>query len=331
MTALVFASWLLVPLSLAVQVPQSVPGRAGSVATGAASREGWEFCVVPQTASASEATSQIPHILHQTYKTADLPPVYHRNHESWLQQAPSWEHRVWTDLDNRALIATSYPWFLSTYDSYPYPIERSDAARYFILHRYGGVYADLDIEAFRDPAPLISGGHQLMLFYDWGNTPEIMLDPHPWDSLAPSITNALMASAPGHPFWMYVAKRMQVSKLDSDVWVSSNPSLPDLERFEKIFWATGPWFLSITANDYMKEDPQAHAGITEPKYWSPIPPGNLELMKAFEEKAACMKRFPDAVLFHHSVGEWIFPNKTDPEKLSKKKGGCNRADWSKDL
>lgn len=34
---------------------------------------------------------------------------------------------------------------MPTYLSYPYGIQRADAVRYFILHRFGGVYLDLDV------------------------------------------------------------------------------------------------------------------------------------------------------------------------------------------
>lgn len=50
------------------------------------------------------------------------------------------EHRFWTDDNIRQLIQKQYPWFLDTFDEYPYPIQRVDAGRYFILYHYGGVY-----------------------------------------------------------------------------------------------------------------------------------------------------------------------------------------------
>ena len=40
--------------------------------------------------------------------------------------------------------STRYPWFLETFDGYPYPIQRADAIRYFVLHHFGGIYIDLD-------------------------------------------------------------------------------------------------------------------------------------------------------------------------------------------
>jgi hypothetical protein len=41
-------------------------------------------------------------------------------------------------------MAEEYPWFLETYDGYPFPIQRADAIRYFVLAHFGGTYLDLD-------------------------------------------------------------------------------------------------------------------------------------------------------------------------------------------
>lgn len=65
------------------------------------------------------------------------------------------EYMLWTDASSREFIAEQYPWFLDTFDSYPYPIQRADAIRYFILHYYGGVYLDLDIGCLRRLDPLL--------------------------------------------------------------------------------------------------------------------------------------------------------------------------------
>jgi hypothetical protein len=45
---------------------------------------------------------------------------------------------------DHVLTACRYPWFLETFDGYPYPIQRADAIRYFVLHHFGGIYIDLD-------------------------------------------------------------------------------------------------------------------------------------------------------------------------------------------
>jgi mannosyltransferase OCH1-like enzyme len=56
---------------------------------------------------------------------------------------------------SRDFIAKEYPWFLSTYDGYAFPIQRVDTVRYFILRHYGGIYLDLDNVSLRSRLPLI--------------------------------------------------------------------------------------------------------------------------------------------------------------------------------
>ena len=100
----------------------------------------------------------VPWRLHQTWK--DAWPPKHLFSPRWrhsMQAAnPGWAHRLWTDAENRALVAARYPWLLAAYDGYPSDIQRADVARYVVVHAHGGVYADLDIECFRPFAPLLA-------------------------------------------------------------------------------------------------------------------------------------------------------------------------------
>ena len=106
----------------------------------------------------SRAHSPIPKIIHQTWETNNIPyDVYKKEWvESWKKNHPDWEYKLWTDEDRRALIKRHYLWFLKIYDSYELDIMRADAARYFILHYCGGLYADLDYECLKNIEPLIS-------------------------------------------------------------------------------------------------------------------------------------------------------------------------------
>lgn len=107
---------------------------------------------VPPTTTLTDnnaaTVKRIPRIVHQTYKTTQLPVAWKDTPNKWKEQ--DIDYKFWTDADNRKLIETDFPWFLTTYDSYAYPISRADAARYFIVFKYGGLYADLDIVPKRD-------------------------------------------------------------------------------------------------------------------------------------------------------------------------------------
>jgi len=60
-------------------------------------------------------------------------------------QMRNWTTYLWTDESIEDFLEKHYPAFIPTFKSYPYNIQRVDAARYFILHHFGGVYMDLDV------------------------------------------------------------------------------------------------------------------------------------------------------------------------------------------
>ncbi len=111
---------------------------------------------------------------------------------------PGYKYSLWSDSDLEAFIAKEYPWFLETYQTYPYPIQRVDAARYFILHKYGGVYIDLDItclEAFDKILKNVSKDTDSVL----GATAPL------------GVTNSMLMSKARHPFMEFTMRRLLVS------------------------------------------------------------------------------------------------------------------------
>lgn len=137
----------------------------------------------------------IPPLLHQTWKTEHLPTWAVPLYQSWSKHHPTFEHWLWTDEDNRALVTEHLPTFLETYDALPLNIQRVDAVRYLILYLYGGIYVDLDFECYR-PLDRLLTNYDLVLSYS-GN--------------APVITNSIMMSAPGLPFWLRVLEHIKTA------------------------------------------------------------------------------------------------------------------------
>jgi len=78
------------------------------------------------------------------WTTSEIPTKWKRSAETWITLNKDFAYCLWTDVELEPFVADEYPWLLSTYHDYPYHIQRCDAARYMILHRYGGTYADLD-------------------------------------------------------------------------------------------------------------------------------------------------------------------------------------------
>jgi hypothetical protein len=66
----------------------------------------------------------VPRVLHQTWKTADIPERFSELVSSWTRFNPDLKRRLWTDADIRGMIADNYSWFLPTFDAYPHPIQR---------------------------------------------------------------------------------------------------------------------------------------------------------------------------------------------------------------
>ena len=161
----------------------------------------------------------IPRLIHQTWKSADLPESYRGWFETVDDLHPDHEHRLWTDEDNLRLITDRYPWFVDTYLSYAHDIERADSIRYFILYELGGVYLDLDMELLRPIDELIAADR---LYFTLEAGPSIV------DTV---ISNAFMAAPREHPFF---------ERLISD--------LPGLRRsdvtFADVFNNTGPDMLA---------------------------------------------------------------------------------------
>ncbi|WFD30030.1 hypothetical protein MSPP1_001043 [Malassezia sp. CBS 17886] len=207
----------------------------------------------------AEPRARIPKIIHQTWKTETLP-------ERW---AP---FMLWTDAGSRAFLAAEYPWFLDTFDSYPYNIQRADAIRYFVLHKHGGVYMDLDIGCRRRLDPLLR-----------------------FDAVLPKtipvgVSNDLMFSAPQHPF--------------TEMMIHALPRFNHyfLTHYATVMFSTGPMFVSALYRMFADEYGAARAS-------SPAEPdagfaGIRILPKSLYGKNAKPSDAPDSFFEHLYGSSW---------------------------
>jgi mannosyltransferase OCH1-like enzyme len=86
----------------------------------------------------------IPKIIHQTWKTREIPEQWQNAVRACKATHPDYEYILWTDETMEEFVKTEYPAFFQTYTGYKYDIQRCDAFRYLVLYKYGGVYLDLD-------------------------------------------------------------------------------------------------------------------------------------------------------------------------------------------
>ncbi|MEM1353915.1 MAG: glycosyltransferase [Planctomycetota bacterium] len=168
----------------------------------------------------------IPKIIHQTWKTEEIPPPWQPLVLSWRDMHPDWDYRLWTNETGYDFVAQVYPDFLPFYESFSYDIQRADALRYLVLHHFGGLYADLDFECLQcfdsllDLAPAIFAWEPRQHAHDFG--------------LSQLLGNALMLSIPGHPFLATIIQHLQANPTSAvshnDVLVTTGPIMVDRVR-----------------------------------------------------------------------------------------------------
>jgi len=155
----------------------------------------------------------IPKIIHQTAMAdkSKWNPIWEKCQKSWKEKFPDFEYKMWTDEDLDEFIKTNYKDFYDTvYSKYDKNIKKIDAARYFILYQYGGMYADMDFECKKN---------------FWDQIPQDKV------SIAESATpgeqyqNALMISPKGEPFWLDVIGQLEKNKDHPDVVYATGPRL----------------------------------------------------------------------------------------------------------
>jgi mannosyltransferase OCH1-like enzyme len=159
----------------------------------------------------------IPRIIHQTAPSdkSKWHPIWEHCQKSWREKFPSWEYKFWSDEDLDDFMKNKCGWFYDTWRNYPKNIQRIDAARYFILYEYGGIYADMDFECLNNfeheiPEDKVSFAESPVK-NRWIN-----METH---------QNALMISPAKHPFWIFVFNALVDNLNRPHVLFSTGPQI----------------------------------------------------------------------------------------------------------
>ncbi len=192
--------------------------------------------------------TRVPKLLHRIWKVDDVTTMPRNWGKAFRKcnrvHRGAWQTMFWTDELIRSFILEKFPWFLEKFDSYRYPIQRVDVARYFILYYYGGVYLDLDVSC---PQALDTLLHTM--------------DKMKVSSMIPmtypiGFSNDVMFATKKHPFFHELTK----SLLMHDGWYGS--------EYITIMFTTGPMYLSSIYQDVpdsIKDD----VGILHPELYTP--------------------------------------------------------------
>lgn len=156
----------------------------------------------------------IPKIIHQTAPAnkSKWDKIWTECQKSWFEKFPypEYEYKMWNDKDLDNFIKNDFPWFYDTYINYDVNIKKIDIARYFILYKYGGIYADMDYMCMKNFYHLLPS-----------NKVSISESPHIKNEY---IQNALMASNINNPFWIEVINESK-NRIKMPILKSTGPQL----------------------------------------------------------------------------------------------------------
>ena len=147
---------------------------------------------------------------------------------TWLLKNPDWIYKCWDAKECLNVVKTFYPEHLDMYKSYKYEIQRCDAVRYFILHRYGGLYADMDYCCVKPWSDVINEYKGDIYFVETPNKINEQLH----------VSNSLMYSKKDNLFWKSIFIELEKYK-----------NLPIYYgRHLTIMYSTGPCIINRVFN-----------------------------------------------------------------------------------
>ena len=77
----------------------------------------------------------IPKIIHQTWKTKDVPKKWLSYVNKIQKLNPDWKYVLWTDDDNDAFVKKEFPGFYKIFNGFSRGIMRADVIRYLIMYK----------------------------------------------------------------------------------------------------------------------------------------------------------------------------------------------------
>jgi len=138
----------------------------------------------------------IPKIIHHISDPKDETkwhPYWKPCYQSSLRNFLNFEHMIWDMDDLNRLVSTHYPQFLDLMNWFPENISRYDFCRYLILHKFGGIYMDMDLYVVNNFYDDLNEGVNLI--------ESLVSDIPSWQE---KFGNCLMASSKNNSFWMHL-------------------------------------------------------------------------------------------------------------------------------
>lgn len=243
-----------------------------------------------RSSEADSSPSMIPKIIHQTYKSANVPNKLQPHMLSWKRMNPGWVIRFYDDEACLEFVSREFPQYLEAYRILPKHVERSDFFRYMVVLRYGGMYADIDTECRRPLSELLSPRDTLIA--GWENEfPEPYLTEMRHYVRNRQILQWVFGAVPGHPALLELCDWISDHATHH---FSNNTNRDTLER-------TGPGIWTDVILKHAIEHPPAQEAaypmtvrLIAKVYWAAHPNGQDHLSP----------EDPRISVLHHFLGSW---------------------------
>ena len=181
----------------------------------------------------------IPKLIHQTWKTTEIPDNWKNAVESCKHLHDDYEYILWTHDTMKEFMKQEYPEYYDLYMSYKFDIQRCDAFRYFVLYKYGGIYFDLDTVCKKKLNDFLSYD---MVFAKSTN--------------ASTFSNAFFMCIPQNPFMKYCIDNLESYK-NSHIYFG---------KHLHVMFSAGPCYLSIMIKKFKLSNINNHYILSREEY-----------------------------------------------------------------
>jgi inositol phosphorylceramide mannosyltransferase catalytic subunit len=227
----------------------------------------------------------IPKIIHQTWKSSNLPENFRAYQKTWILHHPDWEYCFYDDAACRAVVQKYFPELLALYDDCASAVQRADIFRYLVVAVSGGIYADIDMECYKNVEPLLAGKECVFGV-------ETQLSPRQARLLnhrhSERIANCIFAAKSNHPIFGKVIEEV-VGRLKGDY------------HHRGIIETTGPGMLTDVVQKYRQ---QYELNILPQICW--LPPTSPDYPNSFPFNLHIYAK-------HHFSGTWKKENEDLPD------------------
>lgn len=190
-----------------------------------------------------------PKIIWQTWKDKkNIPSNLYKYTLLWKKLHPSYKYILLDDGDLRDIIKQTVPQYLNLYDSFTHNIERVDFARYALLYKHGGIYADLDTEPLKNIDVFVEKNKIILGCEPKEHAEKI----YKRDRV---VCNALMISPPEQTFWLdlmrYISDRYEhrYKPVDNTGPLAITKFLETSKKYEDQIIITDPCVFFPIVND----------------------------------------------------------------------------------